>query len=143
MLNFAENDVRNVSKEEALQAIIENSNINAAILYAQQIPTVVAVDLLLIIQNNQNNAFTTIQNTPYNYSTVELIQNSNYSYWYSVIGSFSTAGLILLNPTHHTTKYNSILQYQLLIMVQVKLTVLKSYECSALVESGTSFNIIS
>ena len=56
---------------------------------------------------------------------------------------FDTTGLALLNHTSNITENSSIDQHQPLIMVQVKLTVHKSYKCIALIDSGASFSFMS
>ena len=93
------------------------ANINVAILQPLQHTTVVEVDQSTEMQNSQNTNYKTIINILCNFIMVEYEQNSNSSYKYSIISSFETTGLALLNCTSSATKNNGIVQCQLLIMV--------------------------
>ena len=56
---------------------------------------------------------------------------------------FGIASLALLHRTRSATKNSSKGQQQPLLMVYVKLAVHKSYECTALIDTGASFNSMS
>ena len=56
---------------------------------------------------------------------------------------FGTAGLALLYRTSSATENRSIDQQQPLLMVSVKLAAHKSYKCTALIDTGASFNFMS
>ena len=82
---------------------------------------VAAEDQPTAAQNDQNNSIlynsTIIQNIPYNYNILEDAQNLNNLHRYSFVGSFGTAGLVLLNWTSSAIENSSIVQGQPLIMV--------------------------
>ena len=73
---------------------------------------------------------------------VEVGNNLNCYCQYSDLGIFGTASLLLWNCTSSATKNSSINWYQILLMVQVKLELHESYECTVLIDTIVSFSFI-
>ena len=66
--------MQNASKGAILQAMTENSTVNAATLQALQHTRVVAaVDRPEAVQNGQNNEITIVPNIPHNFSIVNAV----------------------------------------------------------------------